>query len=68
MRNPKLFGRHGLCGAEIEKAIDLEGVAVDDFSIQCFGKVESKFGLSGSRGTGDGQQRGCLGFAHPTPV
>jgi hypothetical protein len=57
MRNTTALREGQFGSADIEVAIDLQGVAVDDFSVEPFGKQKCQIALSGPGGTGDCNQR-----------
>lgn len=42
---------------DIEMAVDLHGVAVQDLSLELPGEGDGQFTFSGARGTDDGNQR-----------
>jgi hypothetical protein len=56
MRNITALGEGQLGSADIEVAIDLQRVAIDDFSVELLGNEERQIALSGPGGTGDCNQ------------
>ena len=52
MRNTAALGEGQLGSADIEVAIDLQRVAVDDFSVKLFGNQQRQIALSRPGGTG----------------
>src|ERR1019366_1316964 len=56
MRNTAALADGQFGSADIEVAIDLQGVAVDDFSVELFGNQERQMALSGPGGTGNRNQ------------
>jgi len=51
---PERRGRFGR--ADVEAAVELEGITVDDLAQKLFGNAESEFGFAGAGGTDDGDQ------------
>src|ERR1700690_2712504 len=56
MGNTTTLGQRQFGSADIKVAIHLQGVAVDDFSVEMFGEQECEIALSGSGWTGDRNQ------------
>lgn len=50
------FACRGLGGADVETAIELGGIASQNFTAEFFGEVESESGLAGSGGADDGEE------------
>lgn len=57
MRNPGKLCGAGLGAADGHAAVDLEGVSVDDFAIECLGQSDGKRGLTGGSGAGEVEWR-----------
>ena len=55
--NPAAFFRRQLGGADIEVAEDLQGIAVDDFTVEFFSDCEGQIAFSGAGGTDNRNQR-----------
>ena len=64
MRDSLLLGGRDFCGADIEMAIDLRGIADEDFAVEFFGEGDGQRGFSGGCGAeDDGEARGlCSHF------
>ena len=62
MGNSAAFGQRQFGRADIEVAIHLQGVAVDNFAVELFRDQKCEIALSGSGGTGDCNQWsfGCV--------
>jgi hypothetical protein len=57
MRDSSLFSHGSFGGANIEIAINLDGVAIDDFSVELTRQVNGQAGFSGSRGAENDNER-----------
>src|ERR1700678_1864846 len=57
MRNSLLLRYWNLSGADIEMAVDLGGIADENFTIQFFCEFDAQHGFTGSGGAEDNDQR-----------
>src|SRR5256885_4903062 len=64
MRNSGAFGERGLCGANIEAAVELGGVTSDDFAAEFSSQKNSQRGFAGSGRPDDGEQRWNISDTH----
>lgn len=65
VRDAAPLPRRQLGGADVHPPVQLHGVGVDDFTVEMTGQGDAQIGLSGCRGTDDGDDpRGGSCFPH----
>ena len=62
MRDPVALFDRELGGSDVEVAINLEGIAVDDLATECLTNVEREIAFSRSGGSDDGDERAQAQF------
>ena len=58
VRDAGAVGGGGFGGADVEAAIDGDGVAGEDFGVEAFGEVEGEGGFSAGGGADDDEEGG----------
>ena len=56
MRHPAPIFQGGFGRRDVEAAIDLQGIAADDLSVESLGNAEREIGLAGAGGSQDNEQ------------
>ena len=61
MRDAATFFHWNFGRGDVEAAIDLDGIAVDDLAVEAFGQGDAKIALARRRGADDRDQRSFRG-------